>query len=226
MFLIAITSLVFFKTSARSKYFGQNVASTKAFWLAEAGLQQAIYKIKSDSTFRTQCNPNCPSINEPLGGGSYDVSVSKNVYYYLTSTGKVGDLERTVTMSVVFTLGAFDYAIHASGSIHFQQAEGTVEGSVSSNGSIALSEDMTITGDIHEDSEVVTPTVNFAYYLSQADHFIDGDMTFIENDPLYPSGYIGIWYITGIANIEDNVTINGTIVAMGNIKIKVTTQDS
>lgn len=213
--LTAITVGFLNMTSTRLRGSAYDVASSKALWLAEAGLQDVIYRLKNDSGYR-----NSPTaVNANLGDGSYSVSVSKNGNIYtLTSTGTVDALNRKTTQSMVVAEGTpetFSYAQHAGGNINFKNSEGTINGDISAGGQVKNEDNMTINDTITEGSSVVTPSVDFDSYLTIADNVVNGNKTFEEGQT-----YSGIWYVDGKAIIEDDVTINGSIIATGNIKMQ------
>ena len=92
--LCAVTVAFLYMTSVQTKGTGYDITSAKALWIAEAGLQQVMYKLKNDSNFRD--NPTTVSAN--LGDGSYSVTVTPNGNdYNLVSLGTVGVLSRKIS---------------------------------------------------------------------------------------------------------------------------------
>lgn len=214
--LTAVVSgfVVSLATDTRSAAF--QAYDAKAFWLSEAGLADAIRELKIDSTFRA--NPSTVSGN--LGDGAYSVTVTKSaITYALTSTGTVYGQSRRITKSVAVTEGAlpaFDYVQHSGNDIAFKDSENTViTGDVSAIGQVKNQSDVTIHGTVTENSTVTTPTVGLSAYASEADHTVNGNKTFEEGNT-----YSGIWYVDGQATIKKGVTINGTIIATGHIKLE------
>jgi hypothetical protein len=211
-------------TSVQLKGSGYDLASSKAFWLAEAGLQKYIYLLKNDENYRS----NYPDLNESLGNGSYLVQASYDVgsnTYTLISTGTVGVLNRKLQQSVVVTSSggypggspeAFEYCMHSFGTnTKFNDSTGTINGDVAATNKIQGEEGMTINGTITEGSSVTSPSpVDMDSYEDIADHVESGGFTFAAGQT-----YTGIYYINGKTTIEDNVTINGSVIAENNISM-------
>lgn len=213
--LIVITGGFLYMTSTQLRGSGYDLASAKALWIAEAGLQDVFYKLKNDSAYRDNPTP----VSGTLGNGSYSVSVTKSgSTYTITSTGTVNVLNRKIIQTAVVTSGlleAFYNAIYADGNnINFKNSTGTVNGNIRTRNQVINEENMTINGTITENSPV-TIAVDFNYYLGIADSVVSGNKTFSAGQI-----YTGIWYVDGAATIQDNVTINGTIVATGNITLQ------
>ena len=213
--LVAITGAFLYMTAIQNKNSGYNVVSAKAFWLAEAGIHDALFQLKNDSNYRD--NP--VTINNSLGGGNYSVSVSKNgTTYSLTSTGTVSVINRQIIQSVLIEDGipqAFSYVIHSGNRIRLNNSEGIVNGDISVATTVTGEGDMTINGTIAEGSTVPTPSVDFSSYASIANNVVSGNKTFQQNQT-----YSGIWYVDGKVTIQKNVTINGTIISTGDIILK------
>ena len=170
------------------------LSSAQAFFIAEAGVQEVLYKLKNESAYRSDPS----TVIGDIGEGDFSVDVSKDdTTYTLTSTGTVGEINRDIIQSVVVsaTAGVFNYAVYVGGHIHTQGAENLIiEGSQQEGGR-----------DL--------PTVDLSYYQSIADLGQD-----ISGNHIFTAGaYSGIWYIDGNVTVESNVTINGSIIASGNI---------
>lgn len=104
LIVFSIAAAFLYMISVKIKIANYNVESAKAFWLAEAGLEQVMYKLKSDNAFRAGVggvdNPGIESSN--LNGGSYSVTVTKDSKIYsLVSIGEAGMMKRKITQSVV-----------------------------------------------------------------------------------------------------------------------------
>lgn len=85
--LVTITAGFLYMLSARARSVAYAKNSEKAFWLAEAGLQQVMYRLKNDSVF----SDNPTTVTGNLGDGSYSVTVSMDESTYtITSTGTTG----------------------------------------------------------------------------------------------------------------------------------------
>ncbi|MBN1794054.1 MAG: hypothetical protein JW844_03730 [Candidatus Omnitrophica bacterium] len=192
--------------------------ATQALFLAEAGIQCALEEqLDSDSNWS-----DVTDFSRSLGPGSFSVEFA-NVSSHsvdVESTGTYGETSRTVVQSFVLTPGAppeaFNYAIHAGNNINMSNTDGLLEGDVSSgSGSVHMGE-IDVDGDIEPSSGVPLPTVDFTGYYNDAPSTqrITGDYTFLSG-----GSYNGVWYITGNATVESWVTINGTIIAEGNIDL-------
>jgi hypothetical protein len=84
---------------------------------------------------------------------------------------------------------------------------------------------MTITGtvtDRDDGQDKVNPAITFSVYYDLANDLGQLVATKGGNKTFDSSGspYTGIWYMTGKATIESNVTINGSIIAKGTIDFK------
>ena len=136
--LTAITTGFLFMTSTQLRGSAYDVASSKALWIAEAGLQQAIYQIKNDSDYRD--SP--AAINENLGDGSFSVSVSEDGNAYtITSTGTVDTLNRKVTQSMDIAIAfssAFDYVLFGN----------------TNSSELDIEDEVAISGDVYYDGDV------------------------------------------------------------------------
>lgn len=213
--LCAVTISFLYMASVQTRGSGYDITSSKALWLAEAGIQQVLYKLKNDAGYRN--NPT--AVNGSLGDGTYSVSVTKNgSTYTITSTGTVNNLNRKVEQTAVVAGAvpeAFNYAQHSGGDIDFDDSTGTVTGNISAADEVKDEEGMTINGVITEDSSVVNPSVDLTSYAAIADTTVNGNKTFQTGQT-----YSGIWYVGGKATIANNVTINGSIIATGNIVLQ------
>ena len=112
--LIVIVAVFLYMTSVEIRNAGYELTDSQALWIAEGGIQQAIYKVKSDAVYRA--NPTTLSGN--LGAGSYSVTVTKNgSLYNVTSKGIVGTAKRKITCVVQQTGSPFTYAGFGNSSI-------------------------------------------------------------------------------------------------------------
>lgn len=211
--LTAIAVVFLSMISFQTKGTGYDLASHKALWLAEAGLQQAFYTLKNDINY--QNNP--IAINGNLGEGSYSVMVVKNVYTYtFTSTGTVGLLQRRISASMVLSSAILVRSIHADGStVDFNGSTGTINGNVSCHVQIKNYSGMTINGTITDGLNKINGTIDFDYYKNLAasqGQYVNGAYTF-QN-----ATYTGVWYTKNQATIGDNAVINGSIISDSDIQ--------
>ena len=85
--------------------------SDEAFYIAEAGMKHVMAKIANDSAFRASPT----QVVENFGSGSFTVDVSKaGNTYTLTSTADIGDIQRVLAQSVVYSEApeAFKYSFY------------------------------------------------------------------------------------------------------------------
>jgi Tfp pilus assembly protein PilX len=97
--LAAITTSLLYLISTQLKGAAYDVQSAKAFWVAEAGLEQYLYLLSTEETYRDTY----PDLAAPLGDGSFAISgVTRNGdTYTIPSTGTVEAISRTVTRSAL-----------------------------------------------------------------------------------------------------------------------------
>jgi hypothetical protein len=209
--LVVVVGVFLYLAFFQLKSIGIDVLSEKAFWIAEGGLEQAIYKIKNDPDYRK--NPK--RIEGNLGEGSFYVEVIKeNNIYTLTSTGEVKNLKRTLRESLSVEEGAssvFYYAQFSESDIDFKNSQGVINGNIGAKGNIKNDEEIEINGSKEENLNINIPSVDLSSYLAIADEVVEGDKVFEEGK------YQGIWYVKGKVNIKDNVIINGSIIATEDI---------
>jgi len=95
--LAVVTAAFLYTVSVRIKGASVDMAGDKAFWLAEAGIQDVIYRLSNDAAYRQSPDP----IDELLGSGNYQVNVDvQGSKYTAVSTGTSGIVSRTVTQSM------------------------------------------------------------------------------------------------------------------------------
>jgi len=214
--LTAVTVAFLYITTIQTKGSGHDIISSQALWLAEAGLQDVIQKLKNDSDYRGSPT----TVTEDLGEGDYSVTVVKSdTTYTLTSTGTVDVISRRITQSMVATAAVIERGIHADGAhLKFDDSSGTINGNVSCATSVLpdpLPAGMTINGTITQnpDQDKIFPVLDIAQYYTIAD--AAGQVA--TNKTFANATYTGVWYITHTATIGDNATINGTIICQSNI---------
>ena len=211
----AIAVSFLYLISVQTKAGGYDIASHKALWVAEAGLQQAIRQLKNDSNFR-----NDPSSQSPLtgsvGDGGYSVTVSKNgSIYTLTSTGTVGILKRQISETVAVTSSALASAIHSdAASVDFTGSSGTVNGNIEAKVHVSNYGSMTINGTITEGVTQINPALDFDIYKTIAQsqsHYSTSNLSFANGT------YSGVYYTTKNVTLGNNAVINGSVFAEGRI---------
>jgi len=213
--MITLTSVVgaylgFVQHSTRST--GAQIDSSKAFYLAEAGLQRYVFFLKYEQDYRD----NYPNLNETLGEGSYSVQASFDQptnTYTITSTATVGAISRQITASFVVS-AAIERSIHADGTyLKLTNSSGTINGNISCFTSVLpdpLPAGLAITGDVYQGGEQAKINGGFAlssyYALANAAGQVATNKTFAN------ATYTGIWYITNKATIGDNARIEGSVI--------------
>lgn len=199
-------------TSIQIKGSGYDIDSSKALWLAEAGLQKAFYTLQNDVSYQ-----NSPTnISGTLGSGTYSVSCVTNASVYaFTSIGTVGVMRRIITHSMAFVSSALVRAIHADGStLDFDNSTGVINGNVSCNVQIKNYSGMTINGVITEGFPMIRPTLDFDYYKNLA--IATGQ--YDNNAKTFASGtYSGVWYVKGQVTIGSGAIINGSVIGDSSI---------
>ncbi|TAN62597.1 discoidin domain-containing protein [bacterium] len=76
--LTAIAVSFLYMNSIQTKAMGQDISGAKALWLAEAGLQKAIWNLKTPISVGGQGEDwTTPGVTEGLGGGSYVMAVAR-----------------------------------------------------------------------------------------------------------------------------------------------------
>lgn len=225
MITLTITIAAFlYMTSVQLRTTEYEESSDKALWISEAGIQQVLYNLKTSAAYRSAPT----TVNGNLGSGSYSVTVSKAASTYtLTSTGAVKTLRRKITQTVVVTEtggggypgglpDAFDYTGYIRLNANLSNTtNGVINGDFKVYNNVNGISGWTVNGTITENSGLTIPTVDFASYKSIADHVVDGNFTFQAGQT-----YAGIYYITGVTTIENNVTINGGLVSEGTVNMR------
>ncbi|MFH1645961.1 MAG: pilus assembly PilX N-terminal domain-containing protein [Candidatus Omnitrophota bacterium] len=212
LMLTSITAGFVFLVTVFTRSVGANMVSSKAFWIAEAGLQEAIYKVSTDVAYRN--NP--VAITNNLGSGSYTVNVTlAGNFYRISSVAQVAGYSTKVEQSMRIQgypgglPEAFYYTNYVSGAINLQNViNGTIVGDIAAGSDVHGEEDWTITGTIETPKVIDFPTVDFTGYEGISDYVINGNFTFEEGQV-----YEGLYYIKGNVTVEADVTINGGIIA-------------
>ncbi|MBL7170471.1 MAG: hypothetical protein ISS46_00545 [Candidatus Omnitrophica bacterium] len=229
---LGMSYLVIARTRARIA--SNQRAVLKAFYIAEAGLEEAIDELFTDSGWGVGFT------NESFGGGTYNVFLtgSQGETIEITSRGTFGGASRTIRAEVLVINPAnlsewIGSAGTGGGNVDFSGSSGTISGVVVVKGDFEAGDMDTDDARIIEDfSDLPVIEVYLDSYKTIADHVAeedkgkdkdkDGDEeTFT---PPFKSGetYTGVYYIKGDVVIESNVTIYGTVVAEGDVNINAT----
>lgn len=223
--LTVITVAFLHMTSTQLRSSAYDVQSSKALWLAEAGIQKYMYYLK-DGTYD---NDNHPGITESLGDGNYSLAAPlydpDTFTYPFVSTGTVGSVQRQITQSVVATPGGVARAIHADGAhVKFEGSTGgTVNGNISCFVSVQSADDLanyqdfvdgTYTITDGQEQDKINPSISLSTYLTFAneDDNPPGDVHVDTNLTFNAGTYDGVYYATKTATINDGAVINGSVI--------------
>ena len=100
LFLFGVTTLT--RVTSAQKTMAGGKESTQAFYLAEAGIERALWRLGHDRNWGDITPPSNLYTDEPLGEGTYTVVLkcrTKNDIQ-IESTGKVGNSQRTVRVKI------------------------------------------------------------------------------------------------------------------------------
>ena len=186
----------------------------EAFYIAEAGLQRVMGKLASDETYRN--NPT--TLINTLGDGAFSVAVNKDANTYtLNSIATVDEITRQIQQSVITfqqAPEAFNSGVYAYGDIFMNNSDITLNGSIATEGEIyQVATNLTLNGTLLEHADVDMLTVDVHSYESIADQIYDSAQTFSDTT------ISGIYYVKADVIIQNNVTINGSIISEGNITL-------
>lgn len=197
--------------SAAGKYFD----STQAFWLAEAGINQALYELRIGGYNVSGAENKWSGSLSPAGQytvdlGDLDTDGRRHItaHGYVPSAASVVRVERVieVTVSKRIPTGFYDNAIYAAGDL---DRKGNVNGTVTYAG--------TATGsykDPQPTSETYNPSISPLALLDfnqlrvlskEQNNYHDADHL----DGPFPTSF---WYDTGVPNVvflEGNFTLKG-----------------
>ncbi len=232
LILSSVLGALYLSVSSENQQANQNVNSTRAFWLAEAG----IATIKA--------NPGLSAVSGNLGGSNYTYNVpapqvvpgTGNVYWIINSTGTVSlpggsSVSRTLTATIK-TAGAdsskFPYAIDTTAELEIKGAAVTINGTFKE-------EDTTInfTNMFGISKTTMEASADHLYTNSNFSAPVDG-ITWVNvasGGTLNISGSLtgsGILVINGNAKFSGTVVFNGIIYVIGTLTMtgNVTTSGS
>ena len=121
--LTVVVTVFLSMISTEIKNAGYELSDSQALWIAEGGIQQVIYQVKSNATYKNNPTNLGPTT---LGAGSYSVTVTKNgSVYNVTSVGTVGKLKRKITCVVQQSGSLFTYAGFGTSSITMSNSAST-----------------------------------------------------------------------------------------------------
>jgi hypothetical protein len=241
--LVAVAAVLmsfFFILIGRVRTFPQDKNRVRAFYIAEAGIQKAIWNITTPvglggqgSSWRTA------GLTESFGGGQYTVSVLDGAAGSITisSTGEVEGTARCLQQSMTSSSlpVAFNYGIYNNGNLTLS-GNSKIKGDIFSNGNMIISGNSNhSTGGTYVspghtvkvggvivpatvlDPAPALPTINTAPY----DSAIATALTYPSANKSYSSLNLagGTTYVHGNATISGAVTGGGTLVVSGTTTI-------
>ena len=146
--LLLFSAAILGYVSTYLKSESQNIAEKQALQLAEAGIDQAAYKLNKDSSYTGENNT-------ALGNGTFSVSVSNvnSSTMAVTSTGYVPNSANPkfikvvkAKMSINNSVIAFNYGVQAGNGGFVMNGGAKVNGNIYSNGNIVATSGVHITG--------------------------------------------------------------------------------
>ena len=218
--------------TVRTRASASSLDSAKAFWIAEGGIQQVIYRLKNDTNYRSSPT----SISGNLGGGSYSVAVTKQsgqTVYAMVSTGTVGVISRNINQTATVAVGwgkpFNDYGAFAGGASISLKNSAKIVGDAYTTGSVSTASSSTVTGKVYANSgsgnyarlplpspTIPSPTLDSTYYTA----LINTAKTQTSGNKVYTTLALtgGTLYVNGTINAK-NITGAGIVVSTGNITI-------
>jgi len=217
--VLATTTLVVTQGQAEQIF----VNERKAFYAAETGIEYALGVLKDSSDWREGVS------KDSLGDIEFSVSLEdKNTSPSLgdtvlvTSIGYKGSIQRSIQVYLTQPGGGpdTDYLVLAGNDIDFSKGKAVVNGNLHANKKVKIGSKYTINGEVTTAPPTIDlPTVDWDFFKNEAiaaGQYVAGDIEFESGKE-----YSGVWYATGEAKIKDNnVVINGTIVAENNVELK------
>jgi cytoskeletal protein CcmA (bactofilin family) len=196
MAMSVILGVFLYMKSVQLKNSANELADARAFWLAEAGVQQVAYRLKNFYWYRE--DP--VNLNSSIGGGGYFAQVDKDGNIYtVVSTGSYASVNRGIRQSIsVFIeenpLETFEYAIAM---FPEEGSELDISGNLNISGNLFYDGDLQITGDAE-----VTDGLVFADSVTGNEQYTVAPQM---PDPLpqYPE-FDTSWYDNQIAAAEEN----------------------
>lgn len=191
----------------------------QALFIAEAGIEDALHELKLNSSWRTGFS------NKSFASGSYSVSVSSTSWLNVSnalaiqSEGHITQSRAKSVITAIIALGSamFDSAIQSTQNINMNHDSGTISGDVTTGGNYnANSGSLVVQGTVNLSSTDPIPIPDLTAWQAAATTIVNTNKTFTAGT------YSGIWFIQGNVSISSNVTMNGTIVATGNIQFSNT----
>lgn len=168
LFAIAVAAFMFV-TSSQTKITKRQNDSTKAFYLAEAGLQRSVFELRNYWA-AYKIITGTVTKNDTLGAGGYEVKIDPPSHvggtytFNVTSTGTVGDLERQIEQAIRVEDAIKNWDFFKEYVLYFGGGEGTVDigkeatvtGSVLVDGDMSIGKEFYISGDAVASGTITT----------------------------------------------------------------------
>lgn len=226
----------------RTRDIGYEINRSKSFYIAQAGLNKAIWYLITPTGIGGKGNSwRTAGSTEGYAGGQYTMIVQDgpSQSIVITSTGEINSVSRTLQEKISSSSLplAFNYALYGNGNVTLR-SNTMVKGDLFANGNISAPLENHPTGESYVTSGHTVngvpgtvpdpippmPTLNTSYYDQQ-----------IATARTYPSGNQNISdmdlggatiYVNGNANISGNITGGGSIIAVGTTSINGATISS
>jgi len=235
---VILAAFVFLIT-LKSRSLATGMASAKAFWLAEAGIQRVASQLKKDPDYRIRP----VSLSGSLGEGSYTVSVatpSESGVCVATSTGTVDGISRTIAQTLTIRTAGWgsqftEYAVFAgvkNRNVTLRN-NSEIQGDVYVGGEVRTMDSSSVSGTVFASSgsgnyvreplptpPVPMPTLTRKWYddeISVAKTYPKGNVTYTSIDltgkTLYVNGKVRLTNASGTGTIVSvgSLEVNGTI---------------
>jgi hypothetical protein len=235
---VILAAFVFLIT-LKSRSLATGMASAKAFWLAEAGIQRVASQLKKDPDYRIRP----VSLSGSLGEGSYTVSVatpSESGVCVVTSMGTVDGISRTIAQTLTIRTAGWgsqftEYAVFAgvkNCNVTLRN-NSEIQGDVYVGGEVRTMDSSSVSGTVFASSgsgnyvreplptpPVPMPTLTRKWYddeISVAKTYPKGNVTYTSIDltgkTLYVNGKVRLTNASGTGTIVSvgSLEVNGTI---------------
>jgi len=198
-----------------------DAAKNKVFYVAETGMEYAFGMLKDSSSWRAT------QADIAVGYGSFIINVDDSTTIvalddtlFVTVVATVPGYVKTVQAHVIISdNGSLKFAMYA-GTTMWLLGNGTVKGDLHANWIAWVSNNYALNGNKTTSPDAVMPTIDWNLYKNAAiaaGQYSTSDIHFKTSDmPIN-----GVWYTTKKIILDNNnITINGTIVAEGDLDIK------
>lgn len=207
LLILLALGLSYMRTSGHNTMITRNDGDAeKAFYIMEAGIQDAIAQLNQNPSWTTGFN------NKAFENGSYTVSIQTvSPNKEITSVSSVNNTSAKTSATAVVSVGNdfFPYGMQAGGNVTINSGTGSISGDVA-GGSVSIT-GVTVNGTVTQGSTNQVPVPDWSAWQAAANFVVNGNQTFSSGT------YSGVWYVDGNVTLASSVTFNGTIIATGNI---------